>query len=256
MSKLIVFCGNFVEELKDRIDENKTFYQTGDGKIDYSGNDIVTARDIEIKDTPPILSKDDDISNAVKVYEYLPIDNTLAADERLWVYMTHITFANYARDRWSIKDGESSEKISTRWFLSNQLAKSRALRRNAVSRLWWSAHLTAAPWEKDDYFNEIQNGDRFIYTKALLKLEDAASALMERKLGYSNKILIAILEYMRCCGEFAYKKSFYSNLIKEVNLELGYRKMMILNFKELLDEIGSIAEEIKINKIDEDESIV
>lgn len=237
MINLPVFKNSFVYDLKNKINENMDFYTNLSEPISYDNNNILLS-DIKIKEALPVLEPfvDKDIENAVKIYEYLPLNNTQAADKRLWTYLTHVTFKDYTSQRWK------GEAIEERWFLTGN--SSRALRRNAISRLWWATHLTIAPWEKDNYFLMLQNDDKYVYTKAL-KNEDIMQGLLERKIGWSKKLLIGILEYMRKNAQTAYKRDFFRPFIREVMLELGYRKIMMLNFEELIAEINSIASDIK-----------
>jgi hypothetical protein len=243
MSKLTIFRNAYVQELRNDVIENMDFYRNQGGKIVYGNENTLTSK-VEIADVPPTLDPSvlEDINNAIKIYEYLPIDNTQASDIRLWIYLTHITFKDYLLVRWPVGESGKQKRVIERWFLTGN---ARSLSRNAISHLWWATRLTVAPWETDDdYFAQLKNDDRYIYTKALLRIEDATSALMERKLSWSKRILIAILEYMRKHDEFAYKRSFYRNMLKEVVLALGYRKIMMLSFDELLTEIDGIASEI------------
>lgn len=247
MSKLTVFRNDFVMHLHDNIDSNKGFYRGICNEIYYNFENTLTSN-IVIPDSPPVLdpSCDKDMENAIKIYEYLhQLNETQASDIRLWTYMTHVTFKDYTRARWSISDGDlENKKIEERWFFKGGGARS--LRRNAISRLWWTVHLTVAPWEKDQYFDSIADkSDRYVYTKVLSKIEDLASALMERRLSWSKKVLISMLEYMRQNEDFVYKREFYRNFLKEINLDLGYKKIMIMTFDELLTEINSIAWYIK-----------
>lgn len=242
MGKLTVFRSAFVTQLKDNIGNNTDFYTGSTDHLDYEEENTLLSRLVDLPDQPPYLSplSTDDTTNAIKVYEYLPINGTQASDARLWVYMTHVTFKEYTASRWPIK-ADQKERVLDRWFLTGS---ARGLRRNAISRLWWATHLTVAPWETDEYFADLENEDRYVYTRAFLHMEDATSALMERRLGWSRRVLITLLEYMRTHEDFAYKRVFYRNLLKEVNLTLGYRKIMILSFDELYREIESIASDI------------
>lgn len=244
MTKLSVFKNIFVHELKDKINSNINFYNGEEQSIPYDEKNILLS-DIDVNTTSPGLepSKDKDIENAIKLYEYLPLNETQASDKRLWTYLTHITFKNYTRERW-LNDKTLEKNIYERWFIAGNSA--RALRRNAISRLWWAVHLTVSPWKSDDYFASLKNDDKYVYTKTL-KNEDIMQALLERKIGWSQKLLIAILEYMRKNTEIAYKRDFYRPFIREIMLDLGYSKIMILSFDELLAKIYSIASDIKPN---------
>ena len=113
--------------------------------------------------------------------------------------------------------------------------------------------MTVAPWETDHYFADLVNEDRYVYTRAFLHIEDLTSALMERRLGWSRRVLIAVLEYMRLHKDSAYQRNFYRNFLKEINLTLGYRKIMLLDFDELYREIESIANDVSQRHVNTDE---
>jgi hypothetical protein len=63
-----------------------------------------------------------------------------AADERVWVMLSHTSLLSHARERWPIpkNDADAIHYISTHFFARN----ARQLERNNVgSRLWWMGHL-------------------------------------------------------------------------------------------------------------------
>ena len=78
------------------------------------------------------------------------------------------------------------------WFISGKgLA---ALRRNAVARLWWAAHLTCAPWESDPKLAPFKNADRYFYTKVLLRSQQVFQDTIERDFGRDPELLRAQVE--------------------------------------------------------------
>lgn len=108
-----------------------------------------------------------------------------AADERLWVLLTHRTFAQYVHKRW----GKGLERatqpealIVDRWFFRGTGVATFV--RNGISRLWWFGHLT--------YDNRRANP--FELTDVLLSLQDIQVAFLERSLGRCKPLLRAVLE--------------------------------------------------------------
>jgi hypothetical protein len=108
-----------------------------------------------------------------------------AADERLWVLLTHHTFASYVHKRW----GKGLERatqpealIVDRWFFRG--AGVATFVRNGISRLWWFGYLT--------YDNKRANP--FELTDILLSLQDIQVAFLERSLGRCKPLLRAVLE--------------------------------------------------------------
>jgi hypothetical protein len=130
--------------------------------------------------------------------------------------------------------------IGERWFLSGN---ARSLRRHSIARLWWAAYLTVAPWEKDpEYFGDLQNTDKYIYTRVLFSNQDIVQQILERKLGWSDKLLIVLLEYLRQNPDFAQNRNAVRTLVKELNLVLGYRKLTVMSFDKLLGIIAETAQ--------------
>jgi hypothetical protein len=108
-----------------------------------------------------------------------------AADERLWVLLTHRMFATYVHKRW----GKGLERatqpealVVDRWFFRGTGVATFV--RNGISRLWWFGHLT--------YDNQRTNP--FELTDVLLSLQDIQVAFLERSLGRCKPLLRVVLE--------------------------------------------------------------
>jgi hypothetical protein len=108
-----------------------------------------------------------------------------AADERLWVLLTHRMFATYLHKRW----GKGLERamqpealVVDRWFFRGTGVATFV--RNGISRLWWFGHLT--------YDNQRTNP--FELTDVLLSLQDIQVAFLERSLGRCKPLLRVVLE--------------------------------------------------------------
>lgn len=135
---------------------------------------------------------DEEADNAVRVFEYLgPLDRTQAADLRLWTTLTHTTFWDYCRHRWPAKDKDPAY-ILEHWFEKSGGGLG-ALRRNAISRLWWAANLTVAPWEKDEALAHLQSSDRFKFTRVLLSQAQIFQDVVEREYGSNLRIRALLL---------------------------------------------------------------
>lgn len=221
-----------------------------------------------IPSTPlPVLSPDvsKEAENAVLLHRYFShLDETQASDKRLWAYLSHVDFRDYVMKRWKLPSLEEVKKdevkrnictssIMSHWFIGNE--NDRSLRRHALARLWWAAHLTRAPWKKDpEYFGHLHNENEYLYTPVLFINENVYSELLERRLGRFSHILITILEFLRQHPEFA-DRSFFRPLSKELVLQSGYRRITLLPYKELYSLIEEIAQDVKANP-DQSQSIV
>lgn len=251
-----IFNRAYAEELREKLASGENTSEYFKQTVEIPEDGILQSM-LQISDTIPELSVEvsADVENAIKVYEYLSkLDKTQASDKRLWIYLSHVTFRNYTLGRWSLKttseeleiSNEAKRKainyIAERWFLSGN---ARSLRRHSIARLWWAAYLTASPWTKDpEYFGSLENEDKFLYTKVLFVTQDIVQQILERRLGWSDKMLIAILEYLRLNPEVAKSRESVRNIMKELNLVLGYRKLSVLNFDELLAVITEAADDV------------
>ncbi len=195
-----------------------------------------------------------DISNAIALHEYyMELDETQASDPRLWSYLSHVQFRTYTLARWGfggsfsdLKDETEKNKAKTyffeHWFVSGN---DRDLRRHAIARLWWAAHLTYAPWESDpEFFDSLKNDDPYHYTKLLLLTQDIYQQVLERSMGRSNRILIHILDFLGRNPEFAKSREKIRSLMKELNLAYGTKKIIALDHQALSILIEKIAADI------------
>jgi hypothetical protein len=195
-----------------------------------------------------------DLENAIALHSYLKnLDETQASDPRLWAYLSHVEFRKYTLARWGIPgsyaDLKNDEKpkiinqIIEHWFVSG--GNDRDLRRHSIARLWWAAHLTYAPWERDpDYFGDLKKKDPYYYTRVLLFTQDIYQSVLERAMGRSGRILISILDYLDQNKKFSKSRENIRNLVKELNLAYGTKKIIALDRESLMALIKSIAEEI------------
>lgn len=181
-----------------------------------------------------------DLSNAIALYKWLgPLPETVARDERLWAWLAHAVFADYCRARWPIpadpKKAESS--ILDHWFVKG--AGQASLRRQAIARLWWAAHLTYEPWQ-EAAFHHLKNPDSFVYTRVLLGNQDVYQFTLENSFGNDRRVLISMLEVLR------HRQSGHSPIIKsmakDVNLTARFRQLGVLDVNELTSMFGSYVE--------------
>lgn len=194
-----------------------------------------------------------DLGNAIALHSYyLGLDETQASDPRLWAYLSHVEFRKYTLVRWglsgSFKDlkGEAEKirainQIIDHWFVSGN---DRDLRRHAIARLWWAAHLTYAPWERDpEFFADLKREDPYYYTRILLATQDIYQQVLERAMGRSNRILISILDYLARNPDFAASRERIRGLTKELNLLYGTKKLIGLDRGSLRRLIEGVAGE-------------
>lgn len=191
-----------------------------------------------------------DFENAKRIYEaYGELTETQASDPRLWAYLAHATFRKYTMARWGAGPSEkeatankearsrAARQILSHWFAGGN---DRSLRRHAIARLWWAAHLTYAPWERDPFFEELAGEDPYKFTKILFSTQDVFQQVLERGVGRNNRILIAVLDYVGERPELS--REGMRNLMKEINLISSVRNPGLLSWQELKELIRGTGE--------------
>ena len=246
MAKLKVFKTKYAIDLSSNVENNLSKYQNCDSEYFKGDGQGILTSSYDISDEPPQLVPDmkHDADNAIKVYEYLSIDNTIASDPRLWSYLAHVTFCEYSVKRWGIDENQNPDKIRERFFRSDN---ARSLRRHSIARLWWAVELTESPWEKDEELVKFKKEDKYFYTRVLMKDESFASDLTERpQISSSVRLLTAILEFDYLHNKSnKWGRSFYREFLKEIILTLGYKKLMSISIDDLLNEFNDIATDIE-----------
>lgn len=225
--------------------------------IDFDADQLWPLR-VELGGDKPTLApnRESDVDNAILLHSYLAnLDETQASDKRLWTYLAHVSFREYTKNRWKLpysleeinsdpaKRKKVIDSVLSHWFLSG--TDSRALRRHALARLWWAAHLTVAPWEREAGFEGLESADRYKYTKILLSNEDLYSQVLERVLGTSRPVLIAILEYFSQHPSQVARPVLRS-MMKELNLVSGIKRLPLLTYEENFKVVEAVGQEAAI----------
>lgn len=253
-----IFKRAAVEQLRSDLRSGASLKNYFDSQFPVKEKDLLSSG-IETNGKTPVLKapKHDpveaDLENAITLYEYYrKLDETQASDPRFWAYLSHVEFRDYCRVRWGFKEAykevtaEEKAKATTyffeHWFISGN---DRDLRRHAIARLWWAAHLTHAPWEADpEFFGDLKKDDPYYYTRILLSTQDIYQQVLERAMGRSNRILISVLDYLARNKKFAQTRDKVRSLMKELNLVYGTKKIIALDRKELKSVIEKICSEI------------
>lgn len=171
-----------------------------------------------------------DAENSIMLHQALDITITQAIDERLWAYLTHVTFWEYMRNRWDISKLEDpTAVIKERFFFSGG---DRRFTRNGIARLWWAAEIT-----KDN-----NRTDPYELTKVLFTTQDIAQNLLERSFSRNVNLTRAILSVLSKMDQAVYSNvERYRNLMKYFNSLGGVTILDSLGEKEI--------EEIIIEKL-------
>lgn len=232
--------------LRQRATSDPQMLETYASASSFSGidEDDLLITTISVPDAPPMLMApagtaqdvaSHDADNAILLYNYLAtLNRTQAADPRLWVTLAHVTFWDYVRARWGEDDSDKLRTAILRhWFVPEGASKA-ALRTHAISRLWWAAHLTHAPWERDHDLLVFKTADRFRFTRILLKRQQIYFDLIERDFGSDLRLRTCILDALdRHLPHVSWKDGLSRKASKRLNLLVKYRQMGSLDLDSL-----------------------
>ena len=178
----------------------------------------------------------DDAQNAIKIYQWLPrLSRTQAWDRRLWATLCHHPFFGYVRSRWTEFTSDARKDatyVARHWFLG---AKGKAaLRTNAIARLWWAAHLTWKPWEKDPELGRFETTNGAHYTEILLSNQQFYFDIVERDFGSNLRVRICLLDALQeRRDEVASDTSLSGEVAKRLNLVARTRHLDAMSVEEL-----------------------
>jgi hypothetical protein len=181
-----------VDRLAQEVGKNIDVYRTGQTQSLIRTSDCRVSR-IDAVVPPDLLDAagepKSDAEASQLIYQWLaklaPVE---AADERLWVLLTHRTFATYLHKRWARgleRATQPEALVIDRWFFRGTGVATFV--RNGISRLWWFGYLTY----------DRTRTNPFELTDVLLSLQDIQVAFLERSLGRCKPLLRAVLETVR-----------------------------------------------------------
>lgn len=134
-----------------------------------------------------VSSSEADFVNAVLIHKWVSgfqASRSQLSDGRLWSALSLTTFCKYTTERWPLSSTKSNEsKIKTRYMSLG--TSQRALVRNAISRLFWTAELTSQ-----------YNGSERDYslTKVAFLKQDIQQNFMERAYCTNSSIILRSME--------------------------------------------------------------
>ncbi|WP_461538095.1 DUF6339 family protein [Spongorhabdus nitratireducens] len=183
----------------------------------------------------------DDAKNALLIYEYLgSLSRTQASDTRLWVTLTHSIFWDYTFARWPSISKNSY--ILEHWF-EKKGGGLGALRRNSISRLWWAAYLTVAPWERNSELDVFKSSDREKYTHILLSQQQIFFDVLERSYGSSDKVRICLLDALsHFLPKVKSKDNLSKSVVKKLSLLIKHKQLESISINSLRKELYDLVE--------------
>jgi len=196
VSYLTIFRSSFVENLKTNIAANHGKYYRDDRWVLEHGTKATREIEtrVELKSSLNLIEPDGedlkDLENAIRVHKALRLLTPLQArDPRVWTELAHVEGWPYMRVRWELertkKDVDKGVRfIATRYFVTQ--SESRALLRNGIARLWWTAHLT----------HDADRDNPYELTGVLFSTLDITQTILERSMGRANVVLTGFLEFL------------------------------------------------------------
>lgn len=156
-----------------------------------------------------------DFENAVQVHECYQLTPVQASDPRLWARLTHVETWDYMQRRWPVDDAKKPQYVRQRYFVAG--SDSRAISRNGIARLWWSAEITK---------NTKPSKDPYSLTRILLSKLDITQQLLERSYGRSRKFVQATLRFIEqnadeCLNNGQTSRDRIRHLAKQLTLRSG-----------------------------------
>jgi hypothetical protein len=184
-----------------------------------------------------------DLENTKTIYMALRhLSPIQAADERLWVYLSHVTYWDYMRKRWGVEQYAGkprfAEIVGERYFFTSS-DRPRALIRNGLARLWWYGYTT---------YDE-KRSDPFELTAVLLKNLDVAQSILERafsrNLMLTRAMLSVLLEREKAGAPF-YEREKVRNLAKYLVQVGGVTILDTLSSAEIQDVVSRKVDQLSV----------
>lgn len=245
MENLKLFKSSYIEGLKDQIENGEIIncyleddFEVPEAALLVHGNIEVDWSDIELMD--PTSDQEANFKNSKTIYELLSdIPPSVASDERLWAYLTHVKFWDYMKRIRGVDIPDKKRKanyIIRHWFVDG--ASQKKLTRNDIALLWWGAYLTYEENKENPY--EL--------TKELWTMKDYTRTLLGGIQGRQSDFTKGFLEFVVENKELfdKYKQDKVRFLMRKADFAAGYK-----NFRSLSrEDIKSFFERYRQDLID------
>ena len=166
-----------------------------------------------------------------------------AADERLWVMLSHTLLLKHARVRWPIprKQADAVSHINTHFFAFKQRQIERD---NVASRLWWMGHLCS----------RVQGLGLKASLEVMLHKSDVRANIIERPTtGQSIPVFSAVIRKLEKSykgQQKLFERKTFRNLMIKLNGLGGYKLLDALDSKSVEGFIEKIiTDELKIAQV-------
>ena len=196
-----------------------------------------------------------DIENAIRFHRALrQLTPLQARDPRLWTRLAHVELWPYMRRRWPVEKHMSNRQRAARfveWRYFVAQSQSRALLRNGIARLWWTAQLSY----------DADRGNPYELTAVLLSTLDITQQIVERGMGRARNIIRGFLEFLLRNSETLLtggnrNRARIRHLAKHLNMYGGVCVLDLLSLGDVTDlldkELTHILKEEDIDTKEED----
>lgn len=206
------------DRLSTSVADNLKAYLTGKTAGLIKTSDCRISR-ITATDAPNLIAENGeclpDAECSKRVFQWLStLTPVQAADERLWVYLSHVTYAEYMHERWKTglnRAEKQADVVIDRWFFKGEGYRTKM--HNGISRLWWFGHVTY----------DATRPNPFELTDTLLSLQDIQTAFLERSLGLCRPLVRIVLEVIRKYADQLQKTPKQGDVIQEWAKEIHIR---------------------------------
>lgn len=240
MSTIVIFKSTLTNALRSSVRANLNKYLQNDAWAaevsSKSARDMATGVEV----TEPICldfpenGNLKDTENAIRFHKALRHLTPLQArDPRLWTRMTHVDFWQYMRLRWPVEKHMDNEDRAVRFVESHYFvpqSQSRALLRNGIARLWWTAQLS----------HDADRGNPYELTTVLLSTLDITQQIVERGMGRANNVIKGFLEFLLLNSSALLtggnkNRARIRRLAKHLNMHGGVCVLDLLSQNEVID---------------------
>lgn len=228
--------------LKDNIENNVDIYygnQTFENYFDNADHVLQTriphSNELSDKLVLSNLPKDD-IANSLAVYNALShLSPEQATDVRLWTYLCHYDFKDYASTRWLNNGRRAIKDIKNHFFVPIGIRG--LIRDNAISRLWWLGYFATK-------VSKIVSLDPLRILEIMFFRTDVRANLIERTTVSSNfnlsAIVIKLLNESYEKQQTLFDRTVNRTFMKEINALGGYKLLDILTTAQIEEECLTI----------------
>lgn len=242
---LSLFKSEYVDYLKKRVktdDIDAGYFGRG---IKYGQSNVIRNPYLESPDETglklmmPGESETFEYENAKILFKHFRGMNiTQATDERIWTYLTHVSFWDYMKKRRPIEDSPESQRqryILRHYFVDPVNARNLLL--NDISLLWWGVYLT---------YDADNKQDPFWLTAEAFSMLDYTRHLLPGSQGRSRTFALAVLQYVKENPKLfkGYKEAKVRFVMRKCNFVSGYKLLPILSRAEIIDTISKYKNEI------------